>query len=403
MVRVACVVRGSGAWPMKLMKKFQVEKWWFIAMLVGLVILPWGITLFFFPNVFAAYGDVPAGILIKSNLFATCWGVANVLCGLCFVRIGVALTGAILTGLGVSVGVTMPLVFKGTGLFKDAPDISSAAGLTVMSGVGIMLIGVVFASLAGFGRDRELRKLQQTSGSFLGGLIMTVVAGITSAGMGLAFVYSQGPIVARVSPVDAAHRIHVSVAGHKELSGEYTVGADGAITFKDGKTAKVGGLSAKAAADVIAALYGISQVPENDAGVRVDTGNTPATFAVWAIGLLGGVAVNLIFPAYLMTKKKSWGVLAESWREVGLSVIMGVQMTLAVALIGKGMLLLGALGASVGFGIQQAMQMAGNQGLGFISGEWRGVHGKPRQQMYVAIAILVVAATVMACGNTMAR
>ena len=48
------------------------------------------------------------------------WGIANVLCGLCFVRIGVALTGAILTGLGASVAVAVPLVFKGSGLFKDA-------------------------------------------------------------------------------------------------------------------------------------------------------------------------------------------------------------------------------------------------------------------------------------------
>ena len=36
--------------------------------------------------------------------------------------------------------------------------------------------------------------------------------------------------------------------------------------------------------------------------------------------------------------------------------------------MGKGMLLLGVLGASVGFGIQQAMQMTGTQLLGFISG-----------------------------------
>lgn len=402
-VALAGLVMGSGAWPMKLMKKFQFEHWWFIAMLVGLVILPWAITLFFFPNVFAAYADVPSGTLIKSNLFATSWGIANVLCGLCFVRIGVALTGAILTGLGVSVGVTMPLIFKGTGLFKDAPDVTSAAGATVLVGVAIMLIGVVFASLAGFGRDRELKKLQQTSGSFLGGLIMTIIAGITSAGMGLAFVYSQGPIVARVSPVVASQSIQVSIANNKELSGSYAVTADGSVALKDGKTAKVGGLSAKAAADAIAALYNLPQVPENDASVRVDTGNTQATFAVWAIGLLGGVAVNLIYPAYLMTKKKSWGVLAESSKELALSIIMGVQMTVAVALIGKGMLMLGALGASVGFGIQQAMQMAGGQGLGFISGEWKHVHGKPRTQMYTAIAILIVAALVMAYGNTLAK
>ncbi len=45
--------------------------------------------------------------------------------------------------------------------------------------------------------------------------------------------------------------------------------------------------------------------------------------------------------------------------------------------MGKGMLLLGAApGASVGWGIQQAMQMAGTQMLGFASGEWRGVRDR---------------------------
>ncbi len=62
--------------------------------------------------------------------------------------------------------------------------------------------------------------------------------------------------------------------------------------------------------------------------------------------------------------------------------------------------MLGALGASIGVGIQQAMQMVGGQGTGFISGEWRGVHGKPRLQMYASIALLIIAAFIMAYSKT---
>jgi hypothetical protein len=76
-------------------------------------------------------------------------------------------------------------------------------------------------------------------------------------------------------------------------------------------------------------------------------------------------------------------------------------MCIAVALGNKGMLLLGALGASVGAGIQQAMQMVGGQGLGFMSGEWKGVDGTPRRQMYVAIVLLLIAAVIMAYSNTL--
>ena len=78
-------------------------------------------------------------------------------------------------------------------------------------------------------------------------------------------------------------------------------------------------------------------------------------------------------------------------------------MAVGIVLMGSGMLWLGALGASVGFGIQQASQMIGSQGLGFISGEWKGVRGQPRNRMYLAIALLIVAAVVMAFGNTLAK
>jgi hypothetical protein len=97
----------------------------------------------------------------------------------------------------------------------------------------------------------------------------------------------------------------------------------------------------------------------------------------------------------IMTKNKSWGVLFQHWGEFGLTLIMGIQTVLALTLPGKGILMMGALGASIGSGIQQAMQMAGGQGTGFISGEWRGVHGTPRWQLFISIALLLVASFIL--------
>jgi L-rhamnose-H+ transport protein len=301
-------------------------------MLNGLIVIPWAVTLLCCPQAFAAYRSVGAGLLLKSNLFSLSWGVANVLCMLCFVRIGFCLTGGILTGIGVSLGVTIPLVFKGSGRFQDAANIDSPAGLTVLAGVAVMLIGVILASLAGFGRDNALQKTQATSGRFLTGLVMVVVAGMLSCGISFAFVYSQGPIVEAMK------------------------------------------------------ARGASEIAAN--------------FAVWAVGLLGGALVNVLYPAYLMTKNRSWHVLVASGREAILALIISANMSIAIALMGKGMLMLGSLGASIGFGVQQAMQMLGGQAVGFIGGEWRGVHGTPRLQMYVAIAVLILAACIMAYGNT---
>jgi len=394
---------GSSAWTVKTLHRYQFEQWWFVGMLTGLVILPWTVTLWAFPNVFAAYRDVAPSALITSNLFSIAWGVANILCGMCYLRIGVALTGAILTGLGASVAVTLPLICKGSGLFKNAPDIGSKAGITVLAGVGIMIVGVILASMAGFGRDRELRKLQTTSGSFLGGLIMTIIAGICSAGMSLAFVYSQDPIVARVSRVEAGQTLKLAVAQNEALSGSYDVSREGTIALKGVGPVEIAGLSAKGAADKVAGALRLSQQPEADAMVHVETGNIFAVFAVNAVALIGGALINLGYPAYLMTKKGTWGILFGGGREFVFTVLGGLQFCLAVVLAGKGMVLLGVLGASVGAGIQQSMQMVGGQGLGFLTGEWRGVLGAPRRQMYAAIVLLLVAMVVMAYANTMAK
>jgi hypothetical protein len=451
LVIVGGLIMGAGAWPMKLMRTFQFEHWWFLAMFFGLVLGPWAVTLIVFPNIFTILCDQDVQrALITANILSLCWGVANVLCGLCYVRIGIALTQAILSGLGVSIVVTAPMVFKASGQFRDAPDLTSAPGLVVLCGVAVMLVGVVFASLAGFGRDKQLDKLQKTSGSFAVGLIMTVIAGVTSAGLWLAFGYCQGPIQSRISTVTIGDKIDVAVSADTRLcskfavakdgtvslrtgqpaaadqsekdltkssetiaaalSGRYLVAADGAVALKNAEkngapiqglqAAKLAGMCAKDAAAKLADVLGVPEAKETDAKVTLTTPETLTILPVWATGAFGGAMINLLYPIYLMTRRRSWGVLLTNWSEVGLTFIMGVQTWLALTLPGKGAVMLGALGASIGFGIQQAMQMVGGQGTGFISGEWRGVRGTPRLQMYASIALLIIASFIMAYSKT---
>lgn len=331
---LAGVVMGTSPWPLKLMREFRYEHFAFVSMLFSLIVIPWGITLLFCPDAFAALGEIDTVFLWKSNLCSMAWGVAQVLALLCFVRIGVSLTYGILVAIAASVGVVTPMVIKASGAFADAPDITSKAGITVLCGVAVMLIGVLFASLSGFGREKmQAKSAAGKGGGFVAGLIMVITAGILAPGWGFAFAYSQGPIVEAMKKHGAA---------------EY-----------------------------------------------------PASIAVWAVALFGAAVVNCLYPAYLMTRNKSWNVLTKNSREIFLSLVYGFLFFIPSALLGKGMILLGALGASVGVGVQQATQMLGGQGLGFLSGEWRGVTGKPRTQIYLAIVTLIIATVIMAFGNSL--
>lgn len=333
---LAGLIMGTSPWPLKLMRHFQYEHFAFISMLVALVILPWTITLAFCPHPFAALSEVDGGVLLKANLFEFAWGIAQVLAMLCFVRIGVSLTYGILCSIGAAVGVVVPMTIKASGVFQDAPDLLSTPGAIILIGMLVMLFGVVFASLAGAGREKMRnasaeKPSQDRTNRFAVGLVMVVAAGVLSVGWGFAFTYCQDPIVRAMKSHGAA--------------------------------------------------------------------NFPAGIAVWAVALLGAALPNVLYPAVLMTRNKSWSMLAAHPGEIALSIVYGVLFFAPSALLGEGMLLLGPLGASVGWGLVQGSVILGGQILGFASGEWRGVGGVPRQRMYTAVVLLIVAMAIMACAK----
>jgi L-rhamnose-H+ transport protein len=331
---LAGLATGSCLWPIKIIRRLRFEHFWFVGML-PLALLPWLVVLLTIPNPWAGFREVGWRPLLIANTLAIGWGVANILGGRCAVRIGLALTGAIVTGLGVTVAVVTPMILKGTGLFGDSPDLLSAPGLTVLGAIVLMLCAVVFSAIAGFGRERVLKEAQSSStgatGGFLVGLLMAIAAGVLSSGPALAFVYGNGPIIVA--------------------------------------------MKAQGAGDVSASL------------------------SVWAGGLFAGAILNIAYPALLITKNRSWSMLHQNLGESLLASLIGAQLIVGFGLQGLGMNALGTLGASIGTGIQQALQIVGMQAVGFISGEWRSVFGRPRQLIVAAVAILLVAVAIMSVAN----
>jgi len=126
-----------------------------------------------------------------------------------------------------------------------------------------------------------------------------------------------------------------------------------------------------------------------------------ANVAVWAAGLAAGATLNVLYPAWLMFRRRSFGVLREHSRDIPLAILFGVTFFAGSPIMGKGMLLLGALGASVGFGLNQASLLLGGQVVGFLSGEWKVVSGAPLAQIRWAITLLVCAAAIMSVGNAL--
>jgi len=320
----AGIAVGLFAAPIKCMKKYRFEHWAFINAIAALIVLPWGLAITLCPRLADALGQVPMAAYLKANLWSLAWGAANVLCGLCLVRIGVSLTMGLLTGVGLPVGILLPMVLKGSGQFATAPSLFSPTGFALLALTLVLVSSVALMAIAGF--EREKNGLM-TQGFFRGGLLMAIAAGFLQVGLSFAFVYSQGPLM---------------------------------------EALKAGG-----------------------------AGESGAIAAVWAVTLPGGALVNVLFPLSLMISRQNAKTLLYL-KDFFLTLAMSLLFVTCLLCMGNGMRMMGALGASLGFGLYQGFQTLSSQAVGVISGEWKGAAVRTKVLMLSAVILMLAAVSAMA-------
>lgn len=184
---LAGAMNGSFTLPMKFTRKWAWENTWAIWTIFALFVFPLLLTYSTVPQLSSAYAQAGAGVVLMVAACGAGWGIAQVLFGLAVEAIGIALTFSIVLGLSAAVGSLIPLV-------RLHPDkVFSSAGLAVISGVALMLIGVSICALAGRRREAALGAARERT-SIAKGLVFCTLSGLTAALMnfGLAF---GGPIL----------------------------------------------------------------------------------------------------------------------------------------------------------------------------------------------------------------
>lgn len=322
---VAGIAIGLSFVPLKGMTRYRFEHWSSLSAVLALVLLPWTLAAQLCPDLLGALAQVPLFSYAKANAYSFAWGIANVLCGLCLVRIGVSLTMGVLTGVGLPIGILLPMVLKGSGAFAAAPPLASPTGLALAVLTAVLVFSVVLMAQAGLERERAQPEAAPGAGAFSAGLAMAVACGFLQTGLSFAFVYSQGPLMEALRARGA--------------------GESGAIA------------------------------------------------AVWAATLPGGALVNIGFPlSRAIARKTLRGYL--SLGDFLRTVAMAALFVTCLLCMGNGMRLMGALGASLGFGLYQVFQTLSSQAVGALSGEWRDAGRRARVRM--AAAVLLMLAAVMA-------
>ena len=304
----------------------------------------WGAFFFF------AMLLVPVGfaMLVVKDLWASYEGVSGLVifgvialsamwgAGFCCWGTGLAMVGLSL-GYSLTMG-TMALVGSMVPFFLGNADKAvTLPGMLVIFGILVCIVGVGINGRAGVLRERAQESQSQAGNRrrMALGLVVCVLAGVLSSGLNIAF--------------------HI------------------------GNT--IGGIAANAA----------------------KLGNPPwaAGLSTWTLVFLGGAISSVIYCAFLLSKNKTWKGFgnAGTARNLVLALLMAIGHFLCIFFYGIGGWKLGALGTSVGFAIFQSGSLLLGNGLGFITGEWRGSDARSRRTLAIGLSVLILGIVIVSVGN----
>jgi L-rhamnose-H+ transport protein len=169
--------------PARGVKGWAYESWWMLYVFLGLIVCPPLICYFTVPDFWNVTMTAPWSVLLRCAAFGMMWGVGALAWGLMVRYLGIGLGLAIGCGLCAATGTLIPPIATG-----HAADLAKDAGaVTVLCGVILSLVGIVFVGLAGKLKEAEMPEEQKKKAvaefDFKKGVVTAVVAGLFSAGM----------------------------------------------------------------------------------------------------------------------------------------------------------------------------------------------------------------------------
>jgi len=169
---VAGVLNASFALPMKFTRRWAWENTWAVWSALALLLMPLTAAVISVPQLSHVYCASRHALAVA--LVAACglgWGIAQALFGLAVDSIGIALAFAIVLGLSAAIGGLIPF------LRLHSDKVLTPAGLGLIGGVLLVMIGVGICARAGILRE-QMTKQAQMNRSPRRGILMGVVSGI---------------------------------------------------------------------------------------------------------------------------------------------------------------------------------------------------------------------------------
>jgi L-rhamnose-H+ transport protein len=173
---------GSFYAPYRAVKKWSWEVYWLIGGFFSWIIAPWIIASINSNDLLAVLSEAPSKSIWWAYFWGAMWGLGGLTFGLTMRYLGLSLGMGVALGYCAAFGTLMPPIFHGE--FVDKV-LGTTSGQVVLLGVGVCLLGIAIAGLAGRSKEKEMTDEQKKETikefNFTKGILVATFSGIMSA------------------------------------------------------------------------------------------------------------------------------------------------------------------------------------------------------------------------------
>ena len=314
--------------PMRFLGRWSWENVWSVFIVGACLLLPL-VMVTGVPGSWTVLADAPTHAVRIALATGFAWGFGAVMFGQSVSAIGIALANTFVLAISSALGSLIPM------LLLTPEKIHERAGVAILTGIAVEIVGIVLCGRAGMMRERA------------------------ASGDGA----QRGDLVGKARPLAVAL---VLVVGSGLLSAVFNVGFALARPI---------------------AVYGQQRGLSEFASTNL----------IWILMLGGGAVSNLGFCGYLLWKNKSADKFLQPGgaRLYGFGLVMALLWGGSIFVYGAAAPRLGALGASIGWPLSLATGLLVANVVGLVLGEWKGAPRGARAWMFSGICVLVMAILIL--------
>ncbi len=175
---------GSFYVPYRAVKLWAWEVYWLVGGFFSWIIAPWVLASINTSDLMGVLHEAPGQASGGAYFWGAMWGFGGLTFGLTMRYLGLSLGMGVALGYCAAFGTLLPPIFHGT--FVDKV-LGTTSGQVILAGVGVCLLGIAIAGLAGRSKEQEMtdeqKKATISEFNFTKGILVATFSGIMSASM----------------------------------------------------------------------------------------------------------------------------------------------------------------------------------------------------------------------------